>query len=369
MRSVVPFLVLACLVPPFRAFSQECTGWNPLLDTDPTHSKYMSGDTNAAYGVLGFIGDPGKKLVVKGTFPNSRFMSITTTQMKKEINVDAILDFNIEPDPGSQNPFRPNVPIDTPNRSYTVELLPPGVASQGKNVVRLADNHKIQAILYRIYSPNAGLQVDTSWLPHVFAYDAETGAPTDCPKHFDIPTFFRFPQFLTIIIPKRSEFDFQAGNTTWGPNSAIPYYLFGDDRVRQGDEVMQIRFKAPTFVNTLSGTGPFTNIGDVRYWSICVQNIVRNQTLACLPDWQAKTDASGFVHFVWGLGDDVRQAAESRGYNFIEDTRGNNQKTVVMFYRNMLPNAAFEAQNMYKGDYLPHANLCSRDAFLKRQCP
>ncbi len=131
-----------------------------------------------------------------------------------------------------------------------------------------------------------------------------------------------------------------------------------------------IKFKAPTFANTQSGVGPFpsSQSSDVRYWSMCSQNLTKNETLNCLPDHLAKVDNLGFVTLVVGAGAGLREAAEQRKYNFLEDTRQSNQSMIAFAYRNIMPSQPFQTDSMYRGDYLPKAKMCSNEKFLSDQC-
>ena len=72
---------------------------------------------------------------------------------------------------------------------------------------------------------------------------------------------------------------------------------------------------------------------------------------------------------VMGSGDEVRSAAEGRGFDFLDDTRENNQPVAEFVYRNILPTAAFTTSDLYRGDYRPTGMLCTRSAFLAGACP
>ena len=64
----------------------------------------------------------GSTLKLHGQFPYSRYMSLVGYNAAGN-TVDGLYDEMINPDPGSQNPFRPGVPRNTPNRNYTVEVI------------------------------------------------------------------------------------------------------------------------------------------------------------------------------------------------------------------------------------------------------
>ena len=351
--------------------AEECTEkWDLTLSTDPAIPKPFSGDGNAAYGVLGWRGDKNLKFVLKGEYPWARFMSLSSMWSKKHYPVDAILDTQIQPDEGSRNPYIEGTPLDTTPRNYTIEALPNGVSPTPglKNVIRLPDSRLYTHVfMFRIFSPNAGLEVKPEWFPRIFAYNLK-GEPIACPKQIDLPHYFKFPEFLTIIVPRKTHFEFKEANILWGPNVAIPKYTYAVNPMVYGEEVIVVRFKAPVFMRTISGTGPMPILLETRYWSLCTQDYPKNETRGCLPDYLTKLDSKGFVNVVIGHGDDVRQAAETRGLNFINDSRGPKQFVVGFNYRNLVVDPVFAQTRMYQGDYLPKGVLCSREEFLEGKC-
>ncbi len=64
----------------------------------------------------------GSTLKLHGQFPYSRYMSLVGYNAAGN-TIDGLDDEMINPDPGSQNPFRAGVPRNTPNRNYTVEVI------------------------------------------------------------------------------------------------------------------------------------------------------------------------------------------------------------------------------------------------------
>ncbi len=359
-------LVFAASLSPLRA--QDCSSyWFSTLDTDPTHPKGFSGDTNVGYGLFSVRGDNTTKFVVKGNFPKARFMSLQTYNTRPQSSVDSIIDTQIEPDAGSLNPFRPNVPLDTPNRSFTLELVPEAYYSGAPNQVKLAAGILNHSFFYRIYAPNEGVTLTESDLPQVLAFDAATNVPIACPKHVELPQYLKFPQFLATVVSKFLSFDFRQQSSVAGANAGIPSYMYAILKMDR-DQVVTVRFKAPTFLNTRPGVGFFPEGAETRYWSICLQNFPNNQTLACVPDFLATPDAKGFVTLVVGTGEEVKAAALAKGYNFLADSRRKNQKVLGFAYRNVLPEASFKTEEMYQGEYLPKGILCDKSDFLAGNC-
>jgi hypothetical protein len=140
-------------------FSQECTAeWRAFLDTNPLHKKVISGDSSAAYAIYAYWGDPNLKLELKGNFPKARFISFETEETRFPKSEDAIFDVDIEPDAGSENPFRNGTALDTPHRAYTV-IASPQKNEGSVNTVRLPGGRLINALMFRIYAPNAGITI------------------------------------------------------------------------------------------------------------------------------------------------------------------------------------------------------------------
>src|SRR6185295_13394954 len=107
-------------------------------------------------------------------------------------------DVGLEPDAGSQNPYLPGVPRDTPNRNYTFHLVPEGTdlaKFNYHNVVTFpAPNRgkRLKLSVYlRVYLPD---QYDpqtsenlpnhlSGWvpLPRISAIDPTTNEIVECP--------------------------------------------------------------------------------------------------------------------------------------------------------------------------------------------
>lgn len=350
------------------ALSQECTSqWVTFFDTNPLHPKYLTGDTSTGYAVFNVWGDGDVVFELSGNFPHSRFMSFETESTRLAISVDHLFDGEITPDEGSVNPFTPGTPIDAPNRAYHVYAMqnPPDGA---RNVIELPQGRLSQAIMYRVYSPNEGVTLSRSDLPRVFAYDRATGRPTACPGSASFDPAFHFPEFLAGIYTTFTRFEFKvAGDATIAGLNKASGYMYGLTPLGR-DEVVKIRFKAPTFFDSRPGVGAFSLEPDVRYWSFCTNDLPKNRTLNCLPDFAAKADPDGNVTVVVGTGDGVRQAAESRGENFLPDTRATLQRTMGFVYRNLVAREAFQNTSMYRGDYAPRGTVCSRSEYLSDRC-
>ncbi|MCC6755612.1 MAG: hypothetical protein IT199_04475 [Solirubrobacterales bacterium] len=79
-------------------------------------------DAGATYWAAGFRRPPGSKLTLSGRFPHSRYMAIQSYDILGR-GVDGLADYQINPDPGSVNPFRPGASRTARKRSYKVNVI------------------------------------------------------------------------------------------------------------------------------------------------------------------------------------------------------------------------------------------------------
>lgn len=348
-------------------YSQECSHlWTNDLAINPATPKSFSGDTYAAYALLGFQQQPHLKLVFEGEFPKARFSSFESYVTEKKRAQDALFDYEIEPEMGSLNPSHIGVALSTPHRKFKVQLVHGEGKSTDTNTLFMSSKEKVIAVYYRIYTPNSE-EVSASAIPKIYAFDDRTNTPIACPKPANVVFAPNLPQALSYWVPAKKSFDFKDKTTPNGTNSAVLLYLVGYNKVKLG-QVTVVSYKAPEIFNTQSGQGVFQEPKQTRYWSICTQNFVKSKTLNCLPDYKAVKDNEGRVTIVLGNSDAVRSEALKRGYNYLEDKREKDQPVLQLVYRNVLPNTQFQKENMYKGDFRPTGTTCSEHEFLENEC-
>ncbi len=83
-------------------------------------------DIHAAYRMFVFQSDGTVGYRLRGDFPFAAFMSFTTYNAAHPLLYAALLDYQMQPDPGSINPFTQGELVDAANRSYTATVLPDG---------------------------------------------------------------------------------------------------------------------------------------------------------------------------------------------------------------------------------------------------
>ncbi len=399
------------------AFSGECTlSWqNQYLDTGNLGPKNYFGDTNFAYAIFSFPPDPTTVYRLKGVFPDARFMSVESSELREIDNFeylgfrdfDAIQDHEIAADFESTNPFTPGTSLDIQPRNFTLDIVPEGAQWPAFNNNRLdvpTGEHLI-TIWLRIVLPND--PIAEADLPVIEAYDIDTGHSKTCsqaqvinssesvaeienfnlagaiyaPELFDLslnsPDLESFglkmllQLYRTSVREKWWIFKFQVIDIPFEGNSAIRGYSYGLTRLDPG-KIAIVKFKAPTHVETGPDVDQFNPDKDVRYWSLCSLDLVDGQGLACLPDSLAEKDEWGFVTIVYGPeGGAVESKAQALGYNFLPDNRealGVTEQPLALVYRQLLPSDSFSQTGLHKGDYVPRARVCSERMFLLGFC-
>jgi hypothetical protein len=112
------------------------------VPTRPDTHNVLALDTEVSYFYTSYHLPPGAKVVLHGEFPHSRFMSLTAYHaMNGQAGFPSFAglnDFEINPDPGSANPFQPGTMRTVRNRAYTVTLsgdADPGGGNRAPNTL------------------------------------------------------------------------------------------------------------------------------------------------------------------------------------------------------------------------------------------
>ncbi len=79
-------------------------------------------DAGATYWAAGFRRPPGSELTLRGRYPHSRYMAMQTYDILGR-GVDGLADYQIDPLPGSTNPFRKGAKRTAHRRSYKVAVV------------------------------------------------------------------------------------------------------------------------------------------------------------------------------------------------------------------------------------------------------
>jgi hypothetical protein len=132
-------------------------------------NNVLEPDTNVVYYYTRFQLPAGATITLHGQFPHSRFFSLTTYVTKAGVTgypATSIYDEQINPDPGSINPFRPGESRKAKNRSYTVTISgqvqpaepAPNTLYAGQEGTT-GETQQVEMIM-RIYRPDRNLEAN-----------------------------------------------------------------------------------------------------------------------------------------------------------------------------------------------------------------
>ncbi len=373
-------------------------GWSRAMSGQFRFVPYGP-DMYATYWYYCFTRQPGDTFGVRFTaeYAHARFMSYNVYDDQGNwINPpggppSSLLDTSIVPDAGSRNPFCLAVDRGTPERSYTVLVVPEGTATDGApNVITFPTSAAAVSVYLRVYVPDPDLTGRYRLeggvpLPAITAFDPATGAAVPCPQTQQA----QGSQGGKDALPPANS----GGEVRFYRNSGGGYYPNGDAAYLYsifqpvGDTVAVIRMKRPTHAHTDRPDGILRAAPMVRYWSFNVYTELTTVT-ACLPDFQAKADARGDVTLVLARPHPaVIRRAEEQGWNFLPWSplsRGDDEKhdAVVVVYRHLVANPAFpystyavpqydpdlpaegQSAEAYMQEYAPRGTYCSVEEFL-----
>lgn len=141
--------------------------WN-IGVISPRYINIATQDAGVSYWAAVYTLPPGATLQLKGSYPHGRYAAIQSYDLLG-VGVDALADYQIDPDTGSRNPFRPGVRRDVPRRSFTLTLRDttfPGRANPAprsteprRNVLYTrpaGDTSGINVVMWRIFIPDKG---------------------------------------------------------------------------------------------------------------------------------------------------------------------------------------------------------------------
>lgn len=160
----------ATVTPPPAVFP----GCSWPIETTPTKANVAAPDANATYWTTPFLAGPGDSVIIRGSFPTSRFMSFVVyndsfqdfTNMVGGKSVPSDLsDYRILPDQGSKNPWRTSKAGQ--RQDFTVRILPVVSAAQqrSENAIPMIDQNApadpqgppgVGYVIFRTYIPSGG---------------------------------------------------------------------------------------------------------------------------------------------------------------------------------------------------------------------
>ncbi len=388
-------------------------------------------DTAVGYWAARFNLPAGARLVLKGKFPRSRYMSLNA--YRSGAPVDALTDVEFRPDRGSVNPFRPGKRRNLKNarRGWQAQVVndpvPASSSARAANTLYAPPENGVQELLYRVYLPDRGrdsrggvalpkpivLLADGtrltgsaacaainhpvrtiapqtvppalySLLVNVPGADRDT-VPAFNPVHWE--NFFNTQLSLSIYrrgTPSESDRDRLPQTQSGGQYSNEDARYITTSINRGFGEVVVLRGKMPTFPATEGPRRTRMGTGQVRYWSLC-QNETPTTTsvVSCLRDSQVPlTRKRRYTIVVSTKASRPKDARRECGVAWLPwgdfvDTLG-REGTGFLIMRNLLAAPRFKQaiQRITKlgterdvmGAYFPKAGYTSRASFKAPRC-
>lgn len=326
-------------------------------------------DTDATYWTMPLDTTKYKGMIVAGKYPAARFFSLSTYYADGDL-VDSIQDVDIDPRPGSTNPYRPGGQSD--KQKYRVEIGTEDPLPGQRNYIKLG-NTPLAWVIYRIYVSDKGLNEQGGEpLPRVtlVALDGSKHPIPVCP--FNRPAvqlaflilslqangFGPAADMIQTLSTQGNDDGLPADNecqpkedivfwipkNTGGlfPNEANKY-IAAPGLCYEPNQVIVVRGKAAVFPNTYNGGTIYDpaipgNI-QMRYWSMCNNNQFKPfPVVQCQPDALTPLDAQG--KYTYAIGDGTTPPA-GLDPNIVWLPWGKKLKPNILIFRNMLPKETF----------------------------
>ncbi|MDP3857260.1 MAG: hypothetical protein Q8Q73_05780 [Stagnimonas sp.] len=408
--------------PPEPAPLSALCSWPLVSDSDVLN--VLLPDEAATYWVAALPNLPGTRLRIEGQYPQARYFSFNAYSPLLA-SVDVLTDYQIAPLQAGSNPYRD--PAAAPGAGYVAYVLPepapaadqrqPNALYSGQFPVGLGIElpaNPLQILIYRIYLaegdtvggvPLPTLTVETAdgsqalmtldlsictplvppgLLPDLLSEAMRSQSPpaavtalfstVPLPVSSSTPTMQRSYGLLETFRSSMSdslgfEIPGQAVTATVGANLAnnLDNAYLQAILSRDKGSMYLVRGKAPKAA-TVPAQAPLGN-AEVRYWSLCTNEVLSQRFTDCLYDAQVPLDADGY--FTVLVSDPDQRPANAIAENGIGWLAwGALYPDATLLYRHMLPSVGYaEAiQNIPQGtppetvmgSYYPLLAYCDR---------
>ncbi|MBB5192617.1 hypothetical protein HNQ50_003361 [Silvimonas terrae] len=397
--------------------AQTCL-WKGPLSRDNPNGNFAYPDSGAAYWSATVTIPAGAHLFVNGQFPYSRYISYVSYDTNAQ-PVNVLHDEDIQPATGATNPFIAGNPRYADARNYQVEIVAGSTpATPAANTLYTGMPGPTVTFWYRVYVPDQGAD-DTGavGLPDVSVLNADGStlsgdaacAELNPASALSTPNFLPQATYASLrdqanvpdSFPAQNPGDWHFPfNRTWNLQCLFYYLCSGTPAYQQNwygnpdnayvesmisrdyGTVAILRGKLPqvpaTFHNSLTHVA-----GQLRYWSICMNEFYTQKVTDCMYDEQVPVDANGnYVIAISRSADRPANATTACGYGWVQwsdvgDGNGHpNDGLLIM--RNMLPEPSFAnaLQNVLVpgqeqsviGPYLPSVTYGSKASFEGLGC-
>ena len=397
-----------------------CSWW---LMTTPSSMNVAFPDSNAAYWTTPYLAKPGESIRVNGTFPEARYMSLTTynntfgTYTNNGL-ISQVADYQILPDAGSLNPWAADATSSTPTGGNFTVTLQSDVSADMTNTLpilpatpsttaQLPEN--LGFLIYRVYLP-AGMDFSSVPLPQLTVVSAsgeESALPRCSTKDRRWLKKLKIGVKLAAAVsglikdgigrPPAPCGDDCTYNAFLRPTSAQTSRVFPNPSnayaamvyTPQAGKILVVKMLAPT---TPQGEQPVawpTTDYQLRYWSMCNNVYVKpypvvanptpggGVTYGCISDDTAVVDEAGYATFVFSRPSDrPKNATAANDINWLPMSATQPRSPGLVALRHMLPSADFTesvlavpggsnpaATAAIMGDYYPTTVVCSVRTF------
>jgi hypothetical protein len=362
--------------------------WELVSNPDMVNAAYP--DLDATYWIHPFVPTPGQRLLITGHYPTARYFSFHTYS-SSGLALDSAYDAQINPEPGSSNPFRAASLPGSADRYVEAVDFGSAPARRPANTIYTGPTPQgfstpTSALIYRVYVPRSpsGAAGNVA-LP---ALTLQTQSGTTLARYR--PCADPFPDLgggpnravAGSNYPAGAPAPPAAGATdppSWGRAFSNPYAgFFGNQQnayltasiSRSLGQVVVIHGRAPTFPDTRAGE-PVYRPSQVRYWSIC-QNSSTTRVISCAADYAATIRHGYYTYVISDPAERPRNATAAHGVTWLPWGSGVFPNGLVI-YRNMLPSPGFthavqditpsDSPQKVMGEYYPRSGYCSTARF------
>ncbi len=265
----------------------------------------------------GFLRVPrGGRVVFEGEYPYARYFALHPNDFETE-NYPTLRDVDLDPDPGSANPWRGPVEEGV-GRRYTAQLVftkPPRHPEPNTTYVGGAVKGGFNPtvfLIYRIYAADQGALPPNSAgvpLPAVTVYDAEG----EVVSHFDAcdpyPPGYVVPEERSRMpwfpVPDHRSV-FSPGGLNAKGNWGLPVTLLSNKDVlylslfytRTRGDVFVVRARKPRTPSRREDIPLYSRDVDIRLFTVCDYNFWNGRANDCVIDEAIPTDDDGFYTLV-----------------------------------------------------------------------
>lgn len=382
LSSGVFLLLLASSAPPAHA-QVESAGCGWAGETDQRDVNIGAPDDDEWDWLSPLAPSSSTEVIISGQYPSARYFSLHVYNDTGEA-LGSIYDQEIEPDPGSANPFQAK-PHKVAGRSYHVTIrFEPKPADPAPNTFYTGEPSASPAALlvYRVYVPT-----DTSDPTGGAPYPQVTLATSEgTPLVEDAACSVTPPSFGSTLWETFAESSLPDGLINYTPADATNppqwsrafgsrlgnqqnAYLTTDISSSYGQLVV-FHAHAPTFPNTVEGVPVYAR-RQLRYWSFCTYDPEGEVLVGCEPDYLSAIRGGQYTFVVSNTANRPANATAANGVTWVPLGA---QPAAQIVFRNMLPAANFpyaaesitsatQSAKSIMGPYYPEALYCSTATF------